>query len=99
MNFTPEFLSVLFPIISTWNIVFAPLALFLVFNDKFTGWPRLSRLGFAFSCVGMLADSVMLLSGMNTSVNPYWAFKDLGLGIICLGFLIEIRRSRKGGRT
>jgi hypothetical protein len=86
MIFTEEFLSVFFPILSVWNYCVAPIALLLVFNDKFVGWPRPARLGFALACVGMLADPVLLLSGMDTGKNPYWAFKDFGLGIITLSF-------------
>jgi hypothetical protein len=90
MNFTPEFLAVFFPILSIWNYVFAPLALYLVFTDKFTGWSKLSRFGFSVSCVGMLSEPLMHMAGIDTGKNPYWSLKDFGLGIICLGFAIQL---------
>jgi hypothetical protein len=89
MNFTPEFLAVYFPFLAAWNTIIAPVALLLVFNDKFVGWPPLARFGFALACVGMIADAVMLLLKMNTGLNPYWSLKDIGLGFITASFAAQ----------
>lgn len=78
--------SILLPFLSIWNFIVAPLALYMVFHDNFQAWPRIARLGFAVACVGLISDSMFSIDGVPASRIPYWALKDLGLGLVSLSF-------------
>lgn len=83
---------ILYDILFVTDSISAVLIFVSLFFKRFADWPFISRFGFTLMAVGLLgqlAYTIMDKQVTDPWYEQYWVFKDFGMFVFVMGFIIE----------
>lgn len=87
MKFEPWALEIFHPALIFWNLGVCVLATLFILRGHLDSFPSIVRIGVSFILIGMLAYVILAFYRLDSDLFPYWALKDLGIGLLVLCYL------------
>ena len=93
MKFEPWALDIFHPVLIGWNSVVCVIALIFLPKGSLDCLPAIVRVGIGLVIIGLFADILLVYHGLDSDLFPYWAFKDLGIGIILFHYIFPKKQN------
>jgi hypothetical protein len=78
---THQDLGNVYTALAVWNAACAVLVFLSIFSPWVSTWPRYIRMTYASIAAVLIAEALMYGLRIETLTNPWWAIKDISLGV------------------